>query len=98
MPPITPLKVMAPAALPIELAVDSVITPAYVAAVALEFVNAPAEEMPVPLSVNALVFVNVWPFRSRTAPELTVTELVDAPSAVAEPVLTVPRLIVVPPE
>ena len=60
-------------------------------------VNAPAADRPVPFKVNAFVFVNAWPFRSRAAPEDTLTALSESPSALVDPTLTVPTLMLVPP-
>ena len=59
LPLITPLSVIEPLLPPSELAVFRITVPAYVPAVALEFVTAPALEMPVPFSVKAPVLVIV---------------------------------------
>ena len=71
--------------------------PAYVAAVDELLMSDPPELIPVPDNERALVFVIVLPFRSSTAPLLKVTAPVEAPKAVALPILTVPAVIVVPP-
>ena len=96
VPPIAPLNVMLPPPLPIEDAVvPKVIDPAYVTAVAVLLVKAPALLIPVPLRVKAFVPDTVVPFRSSTAPEATVTE--PAPSAVPFATFKVPAVTVVPP-
>ena len=59
--------------------------------------KAPPLLIPVPLRVSALVFVRVWPYRSNTAPALTVMALLEAPKAVALPAWSVPPPTVVPP-
>ena len=72
--------------------------PAYVAAVLLELIKAPAPAIPVPLKDRVLVFVTVVPLRSNTAPLLTVTAPLASPSALALPSFKIPALTVVPPE
>ena len=67
------------------------------AAVLLELVSAPPLEMPVPFKVKALVLVIVVPFKSNTAPLVTETAPVEAPSAAVLSIFTVPAAIVVPP-
>ena len=63
----------------------------------LLLVSAPPLEMPVPLSVRALVLVIVVPFKSNTAPLVTLTAPLLPPSAVALATLSVPTLTIVPP-
>ena len=53
--------------------------------------------MPMPFKVRALVFVNVVPLRSSTAPSATVMALELAPNALALPALNTPALMLVPP-
>ena len=90
-----PLTVSPPVVDPIEDALASVTLPAYVPAVLLEFVKAPALARPVPFKIKAFVAVMVMPLRSNAAPLATVT--VPLPKAVGLPTLIVPALIVVPP-
>ena len=79
------------------LALPSVIKPAYVPALPLLLVSAPPLEMPVPFKVSALAPVIVAPFRSNTAPLVTLAAPALPPSAVALPTFKVPTEIVVPP-
>ena len=82
----------------IEAFAPKLTKPAYVAAVLLELIKAPAPEIPVPLKDRALVFVTVVPLRSNAAPLLTVTAPLESPSALTLPSCNVPALTVVPPE
>ena len=62
------------------------------------FVKAPAGDAvkPVPFKVRGRAVVNVNPFKSKTAPELTVVAD-EVPKAVVEPNLSVPAVIEVAP-
>ena len=67
-----------------------------------ELVNAPPDEMPVPLRVKASAVPKVKPLRSRTAPEVTDVPEPVVPKGVlvappAAPNLRVPALMVVVP-
>ena len=88
-------RMMLPALLITEAFEPKVSEPANVAAVAIEFVNAPLLETPVPFSVKALAVVMVVPFKSNAAPNVTATEPV--PKAVELLTFNVPALINVPP-
>jgi hypothetical protein len=91
-------SVMLPAPPVIKVFAPKLTKPAYVAAVPLELIKAPAPEIPVPLKDRVLVFVTVVPFRSKAAPLLTVTAPLASPSALVLPSCNVPALTVVPPE
>ena len=91
-------SVMLPAPPVIEAFAPKLTKPAYVAAVLLELIKAPAPAIPVPLKARVLAFATVVPFRSKAAPLLTVTAPLASPSALALPSCSVPALTVVPPE
>ena len=97
-PPVIPAlpKVILPV-VPMLLALPKVIVPLYVAAVAEPLINAPPDEIPVPFNVRALAVESVYPFKSNTAPELTVVAD-EVPSAVVDPRFKVPAFIEVVPE
>ena len=59
--------------------------------------NAPKEDAPAPLSVNALVLVTAKPLRSKLPPEATLIAPAEVPNALALPSFNVPALIAVPP-
>ena len=77
-------------------ALPSVSNPEYVDCVTLLLINEPPLLIPVPLMVSAFAVVVVLPFKSKTAPALTVT--LEAPRAAALPSCNVPTLIAVFPE
>lgn len=96
-PPMAPLKVIAPAEVPTLEIAAKVTAPLRLAAPAPELTKAPALEIPVPLRLTASA-PTVRPFRSKTAPELTVVPPAVDPSAESCPNFTVPALtVVVPP-
>ena len=67
------------------------------AGVAELFVRAPTPPTPVPLMLSGLAFVQVWPLRSRVAPERTFAAALLVPRAVALFSFIVPTETVVPP-
>ena len=95
LPLTTPPSVMLPALPPTEDVLLKATVPLTEPAVAWLFVNAPPLLMPVPLRIR--LFAMALPFKSSTAPLLTVTALPEAPNAVVLPTCNVPLLTVVPP-
>ena len=96
-PETIPLSVRLPLLPPMLLSDAKAIVPAYAAPVVLLLVSA-APLNPRPFKVRALVLVIVVPFKSRVAPDVTLTAPALAPRAVALPSCSVPALTVVPPE
>ena len=59
------------------------------------FVNAPKLPTPVPFRVSGLAVLSVNPFRSKAAPDALTVVADEVPSAVVDPSLSVPALMVV---
>ena len=95
---IAPEIVIAPVELPILEMLPKVTAPAYVAAVALELVKAPAASTPAPFRVKASAPLTFSPLRSSVAPLATVVPDATVPNALAWPSLRVPDVTVVVPE
>ena len=92
------LRVISPAAALITAAEPNLTRPAYEAALEPLFINAPLEEIPEPLMVSVPILLTVLPLKSSAAPVATVTAPEPVPNAEELPRITLPALIVVPPE
>ena len=95
---IAPEIVIAPVELPMLEMLPKVTAPAYVAAVLLVLVKAPAALMPTPFRVKASALLIFSPLRSSVAPLVTEVPAATVPNALAWPNLSVPDVTVVVPE